>query len=129
MNGHHHPVAANVRGADERVRAIADMGFTERQARFLVVVMRHAGVCLPRQYAGFAGIANGGQKCNAFFARLVRRGLAAAIPCVHNRARLYHVHARGLYAAIGEGSSRYRRPVPACRTAERRCLRRPISTG
>jgi hypothetical protein len=107
---------------DERVRAIADMGFTERQARFLVLVMRHAGVCLPRQYAGFAGIANGGRKSNAFFARLVRRGLAAAIPCVHNRARLYHVHARSLYAAIGERSSRCRRPVPAGRTAERLML-------
>lgn len=107
---------------DERVRAVADMGFTERQARFLALVIRHAGVCLPRQYAGFAGIANGGRKCNAFFGRLVGRGLAAAIPCVHNRARLYHVHARGLYAAIGEGSSRYRRPVPAGRTAERLML-------
>jgi hypothetical protein len=98
---------------DKRVRAIADMGFTERQARFLVLVMRHAGLCVPRQYAGFVGIANGGRKCNAFFAKLVRRGLAAAIPCVHNRARLYHVDARSLYAAIGEGSSRYRRPASA----------------
>jgi hypothetical protein len=107
---------------DERVRTITDMGFTDRQARFLVLVMRHAGVCIPRQYAGFAGIANGGRKCNAFFAKLVRRRLAAAIPCMHNRARLYHVHARGLYAAIGEGASRYRRPVPAGRTAERLML-------
>jgi hypothetical protein len=98
------------------------MGFTERQARFLMLVMRHAGVCIPRQYASFAGIANGGRKCNVFFARLVRRGLAAAIPCVHNRAWLYYVHARSLYAAIGEGSSRYRRPVPAGRTAERLIL-------
>ena len=28
---------------DERVQALADYGFTERQARFLVLVMRHAG--------------------------------------------------------------------------------------
>jgi len=119
-----HPTRVETRppAMDERIRAIAGMGFTERQARFLVLVMRHAGVCLPRQYAGFAGIANGGRKCTAFFARLVHRGLAAAIPCVHNRARLYHLHARGLYAAIGEGSSRYRRPVFAGRTAERLML-------
>jgi len=116
------PLEAPAAAKDERVRAIADMGFTERQARFLVLVMRHAGVCVPRQYAAFARIANGGRKCNAFFTRLVRRGLAAQIPCVHNRARLYHVHARGLYAAIGEGSSRFRRPVPAGRTAERLML-------
>jgi hypothetical protein len=122
MKHHPTPVEARAPAMDERVRSIADMGFTQRQARFLALVIRHAGVCIPRQYAGFAGIANGGRKCNAFFARLVRRGLAAAIPCVHNRARLYHVHARGLYAAIGEGSSRYRRPVPAGRTAERLML-------
>lgn len=122
MRDHPNPVEADASASNEQVRAIADMRFTERQARFLVLVMRHAGVCIPRQYASFAGIANGGRKCNAFFARLVRRGLAAAITCVHNRARLYHVHARGLYAAIGEGSSRYRRPVPAGRTAERLML-------
>lgn len=122
MNDQSKPVGSRAPATDERVRAIADMGFTERQACFLVLVMRHAGVCIPRQYASFAGIANGGRKCNAFFARLVRRGLAAAIPCVHNRARLYHVHARGLYAAIGEGSSRYRRPVPPRGTAERLML-------
>jgi hypothetical protein len=29
---------------DDRVKAIADFGFTERQARFLVTVMLHAGV-------------------------------------------------------------------------------------
>lgn len=113
---------AGVATQDERFRAIAEMGFTERQAHFLVLVLRHAGVCIPRQYASCAGIANGGRKCNAFFARLVRRGLAAAIPCVHNRARLYHLHARSLYAAIGERSSRCRRPVPAGRTAERLML-------
>jgi hypothetical protein len=98
----------------ERVQAVADFGFTERQARFLVLVMRHAGVCVPRQYASLVGIANGGKKCNAFFDTLVRRGYATASQCVHNRARLYHVHHRALYRAIGEASSRYRR---RCRRA------------
>jgi hypothetical protein len=59
---------------EERIRAVIDCGFTERQARFLVLLMRHGGVCIPRQYASFAGIANGGRRCNAFFDRLVRRG-------------------------------------------------------
>lgn len=44
---------------DERVQAVVDFGFRERQARFLVLVMRHAGVCVPRQYARFAGVAYG----------------------------------------------------------------------
>ena len=41
----------------ERVQAVVEYGFTERQARFLVVVMRHAGLCVKRQYATFADIA------------------------------------------------------------------------
>jgi len=94
----------------ERVQAVAEFGFTERQARFLVLVMRHAGVCVPRQYAHFAGVAYGA-KCNAFFNKLVRRGYAAATDCIHNRARLYHVHHKPLYQVIGEATSRYRRQL------------------
>lgn len=94
----------------ERIHAIVEHGFTERQVRFLALVMRHSGVCVPRQYAQVANIAQGA-KCNAFFERLVRRGHARAIACVHNRARLYLVHSKLLYHAIGEASSRYRRPV------------------
>jgi hypothetical protein len=105
--------------ADERVKTVMDFGFTERQARFLVLVVRHAGVCVPREYASFAGIANGGKKCNAFFDKLVRRGYAVGSECVHNRARLYHVHSKRLYYAIGEPNSRYRRPVPARGAVER----------
>ncbi len=107
---------------DERIQAVVDFRFTERQARFLVLVMRHAGVCVPRQYASFAGIANGGRRCNAFFDRLVRRGYAVASNCVHNRARLYHLHSKRLYYAIGEPKSRYRRPVPARGAVQRLML-------
>jgi hypothetical protein len=103
----------------ERVQAIADYGFTEREARFMVLVMRHAGLCVKRQHAAFAGIANGGEKCNAFFHKLVSRGYAVASDCIHNRAHLYHIHHKPLYHAIGEPESRYRRPVPARRAAER----------
>src|SRR4051794_27622121 len=103
----------------ERVQAVADYGFTERQARFLVIVMRHGGLCVKRQYAGFAGVANSGDKCNTFFDKLVRRGFAIASDCVHNRARLYHVHHKPLYQVIGEPDSRFRRAVPARSVAER----------
>jgi hypothetical protein len=44
---------------EDRVKAVAAFGVTERQARFLVTVLLHAGVCVPRQYARFAGIAYG----------------------------------------------------------------------
>jgi hypothetical protein len=107
---------------DERIRAVVDCGFTERQARFLVVVIRHGGICIPRQYASFAGIANGGRRCNAFFDKLVKRGYAHEIRCVHNRARVYHVHHKPLYFLIGEASSRYRRPVSPRVAVERLML-------
>ena len=64
----------------ERVQALVDYGFTERQAGFLVLVLRHSGLCVKRQYAACAGVANGGDKCNAFFDKLVRRGHAVATP-------------------------------------------------
>lgn len=104
------------------MQAVIDFGFTERQARFLVLVMRHGGVCIPRQYASFAGIANGGRRCNAFFDRLVRRGYAHESRCLHNRARVYHVHHKPLYFLIGELSSRYRRPVSSRLLVERLML-------
>ncbi len=104
---------------EDHVSAIVDFGFTTRQASFLVLVMRHAGVCVPRQYATFAGIANGGQKCNALFERLLERGYAVACDCVHNRARVYHVLHKPFYRAIREPESRYRRPVAARQVVER----------
>jgi len=110
------------RAHEQRVQAVMDCGFTTRQAQFLVLVMRHAGVCVPRQYANAAGIANGGRRCNAFFDRLVRRGVAREIPCVHNRARLYLVHHKPLYFVIGEVSSRHRRTVSPRVAVERLML-------
>ena len=50
----------------ERVSAVAALGFTERQAAFLVLVMLHSGVCVGRQYCTFAGIVRG-QKMSDFF--------------------------------------------------------------
>ena len=104
--------------AEERILAVAKFGFTERQSRFLVTVMLHSGICVPRQYARSAGTAYG-QKVNAFFDKLVRRKYATACDCLHNRARLYHVHHAALYRAIGEPESRYRRPVSARQALDR----------
>jgi len=103
---------------EDRVKAIAAFGVAERQARFLVTVMLHAGVCVPRQYARFAGIAYG-HKVSRFFDRLVRRGYARASGCLHNRAQLYHVHHHALYRAIGQPDSRYRRLVSGRLAIER----------
>ena len=58
---------------EDTVRAVTAKGFTERQARFLVLVARHSGVCVMRQYSAFAGIVFG-QKTRTCFAKLERLG-------------------------------------------------------
>ncbi len=103
---------------DDRVKAVSELGFTERQARFLVTVMLYAGLCVPRQYATFAGTAYG-HTVSRFFDKLVQRGYATACGCLHNRAELYHVRHHALYRAIEQPHSRYRRPVAARHVIDR----------
>lgn len=103
---------------DERVAALVKKNkFTDRQARFLVTVMLHSGVCMIRQYCTFGGMVHG-QTARDFFARLTRMQLATAFDCAHKRARLYHIHNRGLYEAIGEPHNRLRKPIALARAIE-----------
>jgi hypothetical protein len=102
----------------ERVKAVADFGFTERQARFLVTVLLYSGVCVPRQYAAFAGIAYG-HKVGRFFDVLANYNFAVVSDCLHNRARVYHMADARLYDAIGQPHSRYRRPLAARQVPDR----------
>ena len=92
-----------------RVNALLPFGLTDRQARFLVTVMAHSGSFLERQYCAFAGIARG-QNSRDFVAGLVARGYARAV--THGtvrRGRIYHVHHKPLYEAIGEPDDRNRK--------------------
>src|SRR5919197_580012 len=104
--------------AIDRVRSVSWDRLTERQARFLVTVMEHSGVCLPRQYAAFAGIVYG-QKTWDFFDRLVRRKFAVAYSCRHHRGRIYHVRYKPFYRAIGDTDSRFRRSMSAAQVVDR----------
>lgn len=86
--------------------AIASFGVTERQARFLVTVMLHSGVFVGRQYAAFAGITHG-QKVHDFVQKLLPRRLVTPIDLGSTgRTRIFHVHHKPLYAAIGEADNR-----------------------
>lgn len=105
----------------DRARAVAGLGFTERQAQFLVKVLLHSGVCVVRQYCAFRGIVRG-QKTQDFFSRLVARRYATVYTRAHGHARIFHVHHRLLYDAIGEPHSRFRKPVPVGRCIERLML-------
>ena len=103
---------------EERVQAMIDHGFTERQAGFLTTVMLHSGVCLGRQYCAYAGIVRG-QKVHDFFRDLVANNHVSVYSRAHRKTHLYHVHAKTLYRAIGEPNNRHRRPVPLSRAVER----------
>lgn len=43
----------------EQASLLMPFGFTERQARFLTVVLLHSGIFMRRHYAAFAGITHG----------------------------------------------------------------------
>lgn len=103
---------------EERVSSVAQQGFTERQAAFLVTVMLHAGVCVRRQYCAFARIGYGQVVCD-FFGSLVDRGYASPHRCGSPRWRVFHVHHKGLYKAIGEPHNRHRKPMAVARAVER----------
>ena len=103
---------------EERVRAVARLGFTERQAGFLVTVMLHAGVCVGRQYCAYSRITYG-QKAVDFFRSLLSCGYATATPTGTANGRLFHIHNKRLYRAIGEPDNRHRRPTTLARAIER----------
>ncbi len=60
---------------DDRAAALAPLGFSERQTRFLVMVALHSGFCLRRHYTAFAGLRYGAG-VRDFLDRLVSRRLA-----------------------------------------------------
>lgn len=103
----------------ERVEAIAAFGFTDRQARFLLNVLLHAGVFIERQYCSFAGIVHG-QKSTDFIKTLVEHRFATPITTGKlHRGRMFHVHYKPLWAAIGEPDNRFRKPTAQGRMIER----------
>ena len=95
----------------EGVKVLVPFGLTERQAGFLATVMLHSGVFVGRQYAAFAGITHG-QKVHDFIEKLLVRRLVTPIELgPTGRTRIFHVHHKPLYAAIGEPDNRNRRRV------------------
>jgi hypothetical protein len=93
---------------EDRVRALEPLGFAERQTRFLVTVALHSGYCLPRQYAGFAGVQYG-KNVSDFFDTLVGRQLLERLTFRADRGHVYHLHPRAIYRAIGQADNRNRR--------------------
>jgi hypothetical protein len=106
---------------EERIERVADFGFTERQAAFLVEVMLHSGFFLGRQYCTFARIVRG-QKMVDFLDKLTSRRLATPYLCGHNKARVFHLHNAALYDAIEQRDVRFRKRAAMGRALERLML-------
>ncbi len=88
---------------DNRVNSVAASRVHRSPGpRFLVTVMLHSGVFVGRQYCAFAGITHG-QKVHDFVEKLlVKRFATATTFRRQQRARIFHVQYKPLYAAIGE---------------------------
>jgi hypothetical protein len=69
-------------------------------------VLEHSGVCLPRQYRTFAGVAHG-RHSQAFFAKLIAGGFATTdLTAPAHGGRIYHVQYKPWYRALGEPGHR-----------------------
>ena len=109
--------------AADDVAAVRALGFTARQARFLVLVLEHAGVCLPRQYRTFAGIAHGRQT-HRFFERLITGGFATTDLSVPPHAgRIYQVQVQAVVPCDRRAGS------PAPESDERGARRRTLDSA
>lgn len=101
------------------IGAVRAFGFTERQARFLTLVLEHSGVCLPRQYRAFAGIAHGRQT-HRFFEQLIAGGFATTdLTAPAHGGRIYHVQYKPWYRLLGEPDHRHRKAMSVGRAVER----------
>ena len=93
---------------EDRVRALEPLGFSPRQARFVVTVALHGGYCLRRHYTAFAGIRYG-RVVRDFLDSLVTRQLARRVEYRTERGYLYHLHAKSIYRALQQDNNRNRR--------------------
>lgn len=103
---------------EDRVEAVEALGFTTRQARFLVLVALHSGYCLRRQYAAFAGVSYG-KNVRDFLDSLVGKQLAERFSIRADRGHLYHLHARTLYRVLRQEDNRNRRAGSAALIARK----------
>ena len=96
--------------SDSRANALSSLGYTARQAAFLVLVALHGGYFLRRQYVAFRGGVDGARVTDLLKRVVARQHAARATYC--RATRVYHLSARVLYHALGLADSRNRRPAP-----------------
>ena len=95
---------------DERIARLEELGYTEREAAFLVLAALHSGYFLRRQYQEFLGTRSG--YADATLAeKVVAKGHAQAFSSL-DKTLVYHLCTRPFYNAIDEPDNRHRRARP-----------------
>ena len=89
---------------EERVTALAPLGFTPRQTRFLVTAALHSGYCLRRQYLAFAGVRLRQERAATSWRRWCTAA-RATLPVSAEPGHVYHLHAKALYRALGSATT------------------------
>jgi hypothetical protein len=103
---------------EERVQMLAPIGLPRRQTEFVVTVALNGGYCLQRQYDAFVGRRHG-QVASDLFDRLITQRLATRVRLARHRGYIYHLHAKGLYRALGQEDNRNRRRASAAQIARK----------
>ncbi len=106
---------------EERLAALAPLGLTPRQTRFLALVLLHSGYCVRRQYLAYAGVRYG-KNVREFLDGLVHRRLALRLVFRADRGHVYHLYARAVYRAVGQEENRNRRVASPALIARRLML-------
>jgi hypothetical protein len=95
----------------ERIEAVERLGYSRREAVFLVLAALHSGYFLRRQFSSFVISGRGGVE-GRLIDKLVGRGHARYVALV-SRNHLFHLAGKGLYAAMGEEGHPNARVKPA----------------
>jgi hypothetical protein len=91
----------------ESINAIASLGYTQDEARFLYIVAMHSGYFVPRQFLISSG-AKRGKRSNNFAAKLESRGHATWRE-YDRTGGVYHLVSKTIYRRIGNENLRNRR--------------------
>jgi hypothetical protein len=92
---------------ESNIENLRSLGYTEDEARFLYLVATHSSYFSTRQYLNFTG-AKSGERSMAFTQKLLAKGHATAKLLLRN-GRIYHLHSRLIYRAVGRQNLRNRR--------------------
>lgn len=91
----------------QNIAAIASLGYTQEEARFLYLVAIHSGYFVPRQFLTSSG-AKWGKRSNNFAAKLESRGHATWRE-YDRTGGVYHLVSKTIYRRIGNENLRNRR--------------------